>query len=122
MVVPWLLIALLAQMGPERTAATWAFQKAPPLAKVVTMSPRMTLVISKFKLLTEVVTTNMYCFSSSVQLGEAMGLANLTPDVVVVAVGVAALIRLTSCPIGRSSIQSLVEGTVLYILSGRGSK
>ena len=85
----------------------------------VTVSPRMTLVIYKFKLLTEVVTTNTYPFSSSVWLGGAMGLVNLTPDVVVEAVWVAASIRLASCPIGQSSIWSLVEGTVVYLLSGR---
>ena len=73
-------------MGPERTAAIWGFQEAPPPAEAVTVSLRMTLVISKFKLLTEAVTTNAYCFSSSVQLGGAMGLVNLTPDVVAEAV------------------------------------
>ena len=86
MVVPWLLITPLARMGPERTAAIWGFWKAPPLAEAVTMSPRMTPVVSKFKLLIKVVTTNTYHFSSSVQLGGAMGLVNLTPDAVVEAV------------------------------------
>ena len=65
MVAPWLLITPLAQTGPERTAAIWGFWKVPPPAEAVTMSPRTTPVISKFKLLNEVVTTNMYCFSSS---------------------------------------------------------
>ena len=86
MVVPWLLIAPLSQMGPGRTAAIWGFWKAPLPAGMVTMSPRMTLVISKFKLLTEAVTTNTYCFSSSVQLGGMMGLVNLTTDAVAEAV------------------------------------
>ena len=118
-VAPWLLIALLFQMGPGRTAAVQGFKKAPPPAEVVTMSPRMTLVVSKFKLLTEVVTTNMYCFSSSVWLGGMMGLVNLTADAVMEAVWVAASIKLASWPIGQSSIQSLVEGTVVPPLSGR---
>ena len=86
MVAPWLLIALLSQMGHGRTAAIWGFQKAPPPAEVVTVSPRMTPVISKFKLLTKVVTTNMYCFSSSVQLDGMMGLVNVTTNAVAEAV------------------------------------
>ena len=118
-VAPWLLITPLAQTGPERTAAIWGFQKAPPLAKAVTMSPGTTPVISKFKLLTEAVTTKMYHFSSSAWSGGVMGLVNSTPDAVVEAVWVAASIRLMSNPIVQSSIWSLVEGTVVYLLSGR---
>ena len=63
-VTPWLLITPLAQMGPERTAAIQGFQKALPMTEMVTLSPRITLVISKFKLLTKAVTTNMYHFAS----------------------------------------------------------
>ena len=66
MVVPWLLITPPAQMGLERTAAILGFQKALPLDEVVIVSPRMTPVIFKFKLLIEVVTTSTYHFSSSV--------------------------------------------------------
>ena len=55
-------------MGPKneslaflgRTAAIWEFWKATPPAEVVTMSPRTTPVVSKFMLLTKVVTTNLY--------------------------------------------------------------
>ena len=82
-VAPSLLISLLPAMGPGRTAAIWRFQKATPLAKVVTMSPRMTLVDSKFNLLTKAVTTSIYCLSSSVWSGGTMGLVNLTTDAVV---------------------------------------
>ena len=53
MVVPWLPIALLPLAGPGRTAAIWEFWEATPLAEAVTMSPRMTLVASKFNLLTK---------------------------------------------------------------------
>ena len=49
MVVPWLLIAPLSQMGPGKTAAICRFKKAPPPAEVVTVSPRTTPVVSKFK-------------------------------------------------------------------------
>ena len=69
-------------MGPGRTATIQEFWKTPPQAEAVTMSTRTTPVISKFKLLTEVVTTNMYQFSSLVQSGGTMGLINLTTDVV----------------------------------------
>ena len=117
-VVPWLLITPLTQMGPERTAAIWGFWKAPPPAKAVTVPPRMTPVISKFKLLTKVVTTNTYCFSSSAWLGGVMGLVNSTPGVVVEAVWVAALIRLASWPIGWSSIWSLVRELWFLSLGG----
>ena len=120
-VVPWLLIAPLAWMGPERTAAIWGFWKAPPLAKVVTVSPRMTSVISKFKLLIEVVTTNKYCFSSSVQMGGAIWLVNSTPDAVAEVFWLVASIRLALCPISQTPTWSLVEGTVVHLLSGRDS-
>ena len=76
----WLLIALLAGTGPERTAAIWGFQKALLLGEVVTVSPRMTLVVSKFNHLIEVVMTSTYCFSSSVQFSGTLGLVNSTPD------------------------------------------
>ena len=69
MLAPWLLIALLSWMGLGRTAAIWGFWKGPPPAKAVTMSQRMTPVVSKFKLLTEVVITNMHHFSSSIWIG-----------------------------------------------------
>ena len=69
-------------MGLGRTAAIWGFWKAPPLAEAVTVSPRMIWVVYKFKLLTAAVTTNMYCLSSSVQLGGVMGLVNSTTDAV----------------------------------------
>ena len=81
-VAPWLLIAHLSQMGPGRTAAISGFWKAPSPAEAVTVSPRMTLVIFKFKLLTEAVTTNAYHFSYSVQSGGTMGLVNSTTDAV----------------------------------------
>ena len=83
MVAPWLLITLPSQMVLGRTAAIWEFWKAPPLAEAVTVSPRMTLVVSKFKLLTKVVTIITYCLSSSVQSGGTMGLVNSTTDAVV---------------------------------------
>ena len=60
------------------------------------MSLRATPDVSKFKLLIEVVTTNMYCLSSSVQLGGMMGLVNLTTDVVAETGLVMALIGLAS--------------------------
>ena len=118
MVAPWLLIALLSQMGPGRTAAIWGFQKATPPAKAVTISPRMTPVVSKFKLLTEVVTTNTYCLSSSIWSGGMMGLVNSTTDAVAEAHWVAASIGLASWPVGWSSILGLVERTVASPLSG----
>ena len=115
----WLPIAPLSRMGPGRIATIWGFWKAPPLAKAVTMSLRTTPVISKFRLLTETVTTNMYHFSSSVQLVGTMGLVNSTTDVVVEAVWVEASIGLASWTIGQSSIWSLVEETVVSPFSGR---
>ena len=105
-------------MGLERTAALWGFQKALPPDEVVTVSPRMTLVASKFKLLIKMVITSTYHFSSSVWLSGAIGLVNSTPDMVAETVWVAALIRLISCPIGCFSTWSLVEGTMVYLLSG----
>ena len=116
-VAPWLLIALPAGSGLERTAAIWGFWKALLLGKADTVSLRTTLVISKFNLLIEVVTTSTYHFSSSAWLGAVIGLVNSTPDMVVEVVWVAASIRLASCPIGRSSTWGLVEGTMVYILS-----
>ena len=83
MVVPWLLIGLLPQMGPGRTAAIQGFWKATPPAEAVTVSLRMTPVDSRFNLLTKAVTTNMYHLSSSVWSGRTMGLVNLTTDAVV---------------------------------------
>ena len=121
MVAPWLLIALLLQMGLGRTAAIWGFWKATPLAKAVTVSPRMTLVVSKFKLLTEAVTTNTYCLSSSIQSGGTMGLVNSTTNVAAEAGWGAASIRLASLPVNWFSILGLVERTVVPALSGGGS-
>ena len=66
MVVPWLPITLPPLMCPWRTATIQGFWKAPSPAEVVTVSPRMTPVTSKFNLLTEAVTTSMYHLSSSV--------------------------------------------------------
>ena len=83
MVASWLLIALLSQMSLERTAALWGFWKATPPAEAVNVSPRSTPVVSKLKLLTEVVTTNTYCLSSFVWLGGMMGLVNSTTDAAV---------------------------------------
>ena len=85
-VAPWLLISLLPQMGPGRTAAIWGSWKATPLAEVVTLSPRMTPVDSKFNLLIEAVTTSMYPLSSFVWSGGMMGLVNLTTNGVVATV------------------------------------
>ena len=119
MVASCWLVAPLSWIGPWRTAAIQGFWKDPPPAEVVTMSPRMTPVFSKLKLLTKAVTTNMYCFSSSVQLVGTMGLVNLTTDVVTEAVWVAASIGLASWPISQSSIWSFVEGSVVSPLSRR---
>ena len=77
---PWSVITLLA--GPERTAAIWGFQKALLLGEVVTISLRTTPVVSKFNYPIEVVTTSTYQFSSSIPSGEAIGLVNLTLDMV----------------------------------------
>ena len=120
MVTPWLLITLPSWMGPGRTAAIWGFQKAPPPAKVVTMFQRTILVVSKFKLLTEVVTTNTYHLSSTIWSGETMGLVNSTTNVVAEAGWVVASIGLASWPVDSSSIWSLVERTVVSPLSGGG--
>ena len=95
-VVPWLLIGLLPGMGPGRTAAIWGFWKATPPAEAVTVSPRMTLVDSKFNLLTKAVTTSTYCLSSSVWSGGMTGLVNLTTNAVVGMVG-----RTIASPTGR---------------------
>ena len=83
MVVLWLPIAFLPLVGPGRTAAIWRFWKATLLAEAVTMSLGMTLVASKFNLLTEAVTTSMYHLSSSVWSDGMMRLVNLTTDPVV---------------------------------------
>ena len=115
--VPWSLIALLAGTGPERTATIWGFWKALLLGKAVTVSLRMTPVVSKFNHLIEVVTTSTYHFSSSVWSSGAIGLVNSTPGRAVEAVWVAASIRLASCPLGQSSTWSLVEGNAVYTLS-----
>ena len=58
------------------------FQKVPPLTEVFTVSSGMTLVVSKFKLLTEVVTTSTHHLSSSAQWGEAIGQVSLNTEVV----------------------------------------
>ena len=120
-VAPWLLIALLSQMGLGRTAAIWGFWKATPLAEAVTASPRMTPVVSKFKILTEAVTTNTYCLSSSIQSGRMMGLVNSTTEAAAEASWVVAWIRLASWPVSWSSILGVVERTVAPFLSGGGS-
>ena len=73
---PWLLITLHA--GPERTAVIWGFWKALLLGKAVTISLRMTPVVSKFSHLIEAVMTSTYQFSSSVWSGEAIGQVNST--------------------------------------------
>ena len=74
--VPWLPIALLPPLGPGRTTAIQGFWRATHPAEVVTMSLRMTLVASKFNLLTKAVTTSMFCLSSPVWLDGVMGLVN----------------------------------------------
>ena len=106
---PWSLIALLA--GPERMATIWGFRKALLPGEVVTVSPRTTLVVSKFNCLIEVVTTSTYQFSS-VLSGGAIGLVSSTPDMVGEVVRVDASIKLGLCSTGQSSTWTLVEGTV----------
>ena len=106
-------------MGPWRTTAIWGFWKATSPAEVVTVYTRMTLVASKFNLLTEAVTISMYHLSSSVWSDRTMGLVNSTSDAVVGSSWVMASIGLASWPVGQSSILGLIERTVVSP-SGRG--
>ena len=82
-VVSWLPITFLSLVGPGRTTAIQGFSKATPPAEMVTVSPRITLVASKFSLLTEAVTTSMYHLSPSAWSDRVRGLASLTTNPVV---------------------------------------
>ena len=115
MVAPWLVIALLPPAGPGRTAATQRFWKVTPPAEAVTVSLRMTMVDSKFNLLTKAVTTSTYCLSSLVQLDGIMGLVNSTTDAVVGTIGTTTSIGPVAWPVRKSfgaSLLGLVERTL----------
>ena len=121
MVASWLLIALLSGMGPGRTAAKWGFWKAIPPAEAVTVSPRMNPVVSKYMLLTEVVTTNTYHLSSSIWSGGTMGLVNSTTNAAAEAGWVVASIGLASWPVSWSSIFGFGERIMASPLSWEDS-
>ena len=110
--LPFLLELVLRGRLPYGGSGKHFFQ-----ARWSPFPPRMTLVVSKFNHLIKVVMTSTYQFSSSVWSGGAIGLVNSTLDMVVEVVWVAASIRLVSCPIGQSSVWSLVKGTVAFIHS-----
>ena len=59
-VVSWLPTTFLPLVGPWRTATIYGFSNATLPSEAVTMSPRVTLVVSKFSLPIEAVTTNMH--------------------------------------------------------------
>ena len=115
MVVPGLPTTLLPLVGPGRTATIQGFLKATPLDEAVTMSLRITLVASKFNLLTEAVTTSTYHLSPSAWLDGMRGPVSLTTGPVVGTIWATAPVGLVAWPVGKSfgtSTSGLVERTV----------
>ena len=65
MVAPWWLPSFLSLESPKREAAMWRFPKATLLTEVITVSPGVTLMASKFNLPMEVVIVSMHYFFPS---------------------------------------------------------
>ena len=121
MVASWWPTAFLSLGVPERVAAMWGFPRATVLMEVITVSPGVTLVASKFNLPTEVVTVNMHCLSPPAWSDGVWGLAILSTDLVVGTTQLSVLAGLVAQSVNRSFrvlMSTSANGTLVLSLGG----